>query len=225
MSVSRGWGVPEQHLLPDAIVAFVDGELPAVPAQRVIAHLQRCQGCAAEATAQRQARGAVRSAAAPQVPLGLLSSLRSIPSDVDLPEGPDGLAVTSDGQLVAVQRPEKVGAAAGDARLGGGSLLGTSAPLGTGSALLGGREHPGASRRAVQGASVVVSGLVLGALVLVIPHIDGQQPAQTQSPGVPSAPAVTPAGAQVVRAPLGGADPPAKSTTPVTTTVSVSLSH
>jgi hypothetical protein len=73
-----------------------------------------------------------------------------------MPEMPDGLAMTQDGQLVAVQRPDRVPA------LGGTAPLGTSAKLGEGHAVLGRR--PG--RRAAQGAGVVVSGLVLGAIAL-----------------------------------------------------------
>lgn len=156
MTDERGWGLSEQHLLPDVVVAFVDGELSATAHDRASSHLARCAVCAADVAAQRQAASAVQSANAFSAPAGLLASLRAIPDQVEMPEMPDGLAVTQDGQLVAVQRPDRVAA------LGGTAPLGTSTKLGEGSAVLGRR--PG--RRAVQGAGVVVSGLVLGALAI-----------------------------------------------------------
>lgn len=156
MTDERGWGLSEQHLLPDVVVAFVDGELSATAHDRASAHIAKCAGCRTEIAAQRQAASAVHAANALCAPAGLLASLRAIPEQVDMPEMPDGLAMTKDGQLVAVQRPDRVPA------LGGTAPLGTSTKLGEGDALLGRR--PG--RRAAQGAGVVVSGLVLGALAL-----------------------------------------------------------
>jgi anti-sigma factor RsiW len=166
----RGWGLSEQHLLPDVVVAFVDGELSPTAYDRVSSHMARCQGCAGEIAAQRQAASAVQSANAFSAPAGLLANLRAIPEQVEMPEMPDGLAMTQDGQLVAVQRPDRVAA------LGGTAPLGTSAKLGEGRAVLGRR--PG--RRAAQGAGVVVSGLVLGALALTTAGSGGTpQPAPT----------------------------------------------
>ena len=153
----ESWGLSDQHLMPDAVVAFVDGELGRTPHDRATAHLSRCPWCAAEVAAQRQARSAVRTADVPSMSAGFLASLRAIPQEVDLPSAPDNLAVTEDGQLVAVQRPEAVAA------FGSSAPLGSSPRLGEGSAVLG--RKPG--RRAAQGAGVVVSGLVLGALALV----------------------------------------------------------
>jgi anti-sigma factor RsiW len=152
----RGWGLSEQHLLPDVVVAFVDGELSPTAHDRASAHIAKCAVCRTEIAAQRQAASAVQAANAFSAPAGLLASLRAIPEQVDMPEMPDGLAMTSDGQLVAVQRPDRV------PQLGGTAPLGTSAKLGEGGAVLGRR--PG--RRAAQGAGVVVSGLVLGALAI-----------------------------------------------------------
>lgn len=169
MSSMSDWGLGEQHLLPDAIVAFVDGELATVPAQRAAAHIDQCACCAAEASTQRQARGVVRSAVGPRVPAALLNSLRSIPQVAPLPPSPDGLAVTENGALVAVQRPDKV--------FGMTAPLGSSAPLGASSAPFGERRH-GSNRKTVPGASVVVSGLVLGALALVAPHVNSTSPPQ-----------------------------------------------
>ncbi|HEX6357087.1 zf-HC2 domain-containing protein [Actinophytocola sp.] len=156
MTDERGWGLSDQHLLPDVVVAFVDGELSPTAHDRASSHLARCAVCAAETAAQRQAASAVQSANAFSAPAGLLANLRAIPQQVEMPEMPDGLAMTDDGQLVAVQRPDRVAA------LGGTAPLGTSPRLGEGRAVLGRR--PG--RRAAQGAGVVVSGLVLGAIAL-----------------------------------------------------------
>jgi len=167
----RGWGLSEQHLLPDAVVAFVDGELSATAYDRASSHMARCRLCAADIAAQRQAASAVQSANAFSAPAGLLANLRAIPDNVEMPATPDGLAVTQDGQLVAVQRPERVPFAAGPP-------LGSSAKLGEGDAVLGRR--PG--RRAAQGAGVVVSGLVLGALALVNSSSGAESP-----PRVPAA--------------------------------------
>lgn len=161
MTDERGWGLSEQHLLPDAVVAFVDGELTPTAHDRAASHMARCAQCLAEIVAQRQAASAVQAADAPVVPAALLATLRAIPQQIDMPSTPDGLAVTDDGQLVVVQKPDQ--ARASSAPFGAGAPLGSSAKLGEGRAVLGRRS----GRRAAQGAGVVVSGLVLGALALV----------------------------------------------------------
>lgn len=148
-----------QHLLPDAIVAFVDGELPALGSTRARAHIAQCPFCAGEAAAQLQARGAVRSAPVPAASGNLLAALRAIPDEVDFPSGPDNLAVTEDGQLVTVLRSDQ-----GNKSANADIRLGTSTPLGSGHTVLG--------RRTRQGAGVLASGLVFGALVLVAMHSD-----------------------------------------------------
>ncbi|HEX4723356.1 MAG TPA: zf-HC2 domain-containing protein [Pseudonocardiaceae bacterium] len=196
----RTWTIsvlPEAHLVPDAVVAFVDGELSMVAHDRVAAHIARCSLCAAETAAQRQARAAVRAAEAPRMPAGLLAALRAIPSDTDLPsDGGDRLAMTPDGQLVAVQRPDR-------AAFGAGPMLGSSTPLGSGGSVL--RTGTGHGRRAVQGAGVVAAGLMLGALAVVGPHVIG---ASSQSPREPSVHGDGAASGDVVQAnfsaPLGG---------------------
>ncbi|MEU4765465.1 zf-HC2 domain-containing protein [Actinosynnema sp. NPDC023794] len=176
MTDLRGWQLPEQHLLPDAVVAFVDGELSASAHNRASAHLQRCPFCAAEAYSQQQARSAVRAADAPCAPASLLARLGAIPQEVELPSAPDGLAVSEDGQLVTVQRPDRVA-------FGNGPVLGSGRPFGTGG---GSRFGAGlfGGRRARQGAGVVVSGLMLGALALVAPGSEdnASPPAQGNSP-------------------------------------------
>ncbi|MDV6013893.1 anti-sigma factor family protein [Haloechinothrix sp. LS1_15] len=129
--LGSGWQLPESHLLPDAVVAFVDGELSFGAHQRAAAHVAQCASCAGEVAAQRQARSAVHDADTPAAPADLLANLRSIPERAELPAGPDNIAVSEDGQVVTVQRPER-GTAFGSAPLG------SSAPLGAGDGL-GGR--------------------------------------------------------------------------------------
>ncbi|OZM75126.1 hypothetical protein CFN78_02880 [Amycolatopsis antarctica] len=196
MTEARGWSLPESHLLPDAVVAFVDGELTLGARERAAAHAARCPGCAADIAAQRQVRSAVQDAGAPSMSDGFLASLRSIPQDTELPTAPDNLAITEDGQLVAIQRPDRFAALGGlgGAPLGSGAPLGTSAPLGNSEKVLGGR------RRAAQGAGVVVSGLVLSALALVVvaPDEEGER---APVPGAPTA--------GVLRAQFGTTAPPA----------------
>lgn len=185
MTDERGWGLSEQHLLPDVVVAFVDGELSATAHDRASSHIARCAVCRTEIAAQRQAASAVQAANAFSAPAGLLASLRAIPEQVDMPEMPDGLAMTQDGQLVAVQRPDRVPA------LGGTAPLGTSAKLGEGGAVLGRRT----GRRAAQGAGVVVSGLVLGALALA-GTASGGADAPSRAPASGDRPAVVGGGIQ-----------------------------
>jgi len=60
MTDLRGWGSSVPHLLPDAVVAYVDGELSAGSHDRASSHVAGCPFCAAEVAAQRQARAAVQ---------------------------------------------------------------------------------------------------------------------------------------------------------------------
>jgi hypothetical protein len=188
MSEPRSWNLPEQHLMPDAVVAFVDGELSPLARQRASEHIAKCPFCMSETKTQRQARSAVRSAGDPGAPAGLLAALRAIPIDTELPGGPDNLAISPDGQLVAIQRPERVPGLVGRASAGFGEssalgdepMMGSSHPLG--SRPLGHR--PAATgRRAVQGAGLALGGLMLGALVVVGPHLlGGSQETPTEPP-------------------------------------------
>lgn len=227
MTVLRGWGLPEQHLALDAIVAFVDGELTANAHDRAAAHLARCPACAADATSQRQARAAVQEARAPSISPALLHALQSIPSSAELPGQPEELALTDDGRLVT--------ATPGTApRFGSGPALGSSTPLGGNRQPLGSvapfgdsgrgtpRESPvqvapehdasqcgsegstrptdrraqGLSRRTRQGAGVVFSGLVLGALAFINPPGEQSTSTGTWAPGEYPDNAVQPASAQ-----------------------------
>lgn len=150
------WG--QDHLSSDAIVAFVDDELAAGPHLRATQHLAQCHECAAQVVAQGQARAALRTADCPSLPSSLLSSLRSIPQDTDLPAPPAGLAVTADGQLVSVLRPERA------AR--GATRAGSAAPHGD-------RTH----RRMWLGTGVAVTGLAAGAIAFAVPAAVNGSPA------------------------------------------------
>lgn len=228
MTALRGWGLPEQHLALDAIVAFVDGELSPTAYDRAASHLARCAACATEAAAQRQASTAVRAAETPSMSSTLLDALRAIPMDTQLPAQPDELAMTADGQLVTVNSGREKAARAA---FGNGPALGSSNPLGSGQQPLGaassfvgsaqaastvpedarpatgqGRSHF-FGRRAKQGASVVVSGLVLGVLVFVVPLNDPRQavpampwPSKDNEHGLGGA-SVTPAANRVATTP------------------------
>jgi anti-sigma factor RsiW len=122
-----------QHLAVDAVVAFVDGELGVTAHNRAAAHLLHCQSCAAEVAGQRQARSVVRSARCPQAPAELLAALRDIPQTADLPDAPDGLAVTADGIVVESADPGR----APVAPLGNAPPLGANQRWGTGPSVLG----------------------------------------------------------------------------------------
>ncbi|MEJ2864887.1 zf-HC2 domain-containing protein [Actinomycetospora flava] len=93
------------HLALDAVVAFVDDELPPGPAHRAAAHVDRCLSCAAEVGAQRQARRRVRAAGGPAVPSSLISALCNIPDAAPVPQAPAGLAVGPDGEIVVAAEP------------------------------------------------------------------------------------------------------------------------
>jgi anti-sigma factor RsiW len=151
------WG--HDHLSSDAIVAYVDDELAAGPHLRATRHLSQCPECAAQVVAQGQARAALRTAGCPSLPSSLLSSLRSIPQDTDLPAPPAGLAVTPDGQFVSVLRPERA------AHEGIGPERGAPRADLDASAAHGDRSH----RRMWLGTGVAVSGLAVGAIAFAVP--------------------------------------------------------
>jgi anti-sigma factor RsiW len=146
------WG--HDHLSSDAIVAYVDDELAAGPYLRATRHLSQCPECASQVVAQGQARSALRTAGCPSLPSSLMSSLRSIPQDTDLPAPPAGLAVTPDGQFVSVLRPER-------------AVREREAPRADSDppAPHIDRTH----RRMWLGTGVAVSGLAAGAIAFVLP--------------------------------------------------------
>lgn len=204
MTATHGWGLSEQHLALDALVAFVDGELSPAARDRAAAHIARCPACAGDAATQRQARAEVRAAQAPAMSQHLLRALRSIPSETDIPGQPDELALTPEGQLVTVERQVRSVTA-----LGRSAPLGSSTPLGLGRRLFAASPAPqeptahrhGPGRRTRQGAGVVFSGLVLGALAIMnLPTDHEQEPPvpqpQPQLPGGNYLPAAVPLSAR-----------------------------
>lgn len=74
-----------EHLSPEAIAAFVDGELRMTAHLRAGHHLSLCPLCANEVEAQRQARSALRDSCSIPMPSSLLGLLSQIP-DRDQPE-------------------------------------------------------------------------------------------------------------------------------------------
>lgn len=169
MTTPRAWQLPEQHLMPDAVVALVDGELSPTARHRAEAHLAGCPSCSAEAAAQRQARSAIAEAGMPRMSMSLLESLRSIPQSTDI-EALADISVGQDGQLYTVQRPDKVRFGDPAGRFGSGPGLGSTAPLG--------------SRVRPWHAGVMVGGLMLGALALVLPVEFGGDTPSTSGPGL-----------------------------------------
>lgn len=193
-----------QHLAVDAVVAFVDGELGAGARDRAAEHISACQSCAAEVIGQRQTRTAVRSAGDPPIPASLLAALRDIPQTTDLPTTLGGLAVTDDGTVVTAADPGRTAITPRSAPLSGPAPLGGGPRWGSGSSILGrsilGRSTLG-RRIGRTGAGVMVSGLVLGALIMTMaedPVTDSARP-QPEGPSVPAvpAPSIVPAVARV----------------------------
>jgi anti-sigma factor RsiW len=133
-SAGPAWG---GHIALDAIVAYVDEELSSGARRRALEHLSRCSECAAEVIAQTQARLALRGSAAPSLPSSLLSSLRAIPQETELPAPPAGLGVGPNGELVSILREPEAEST---------------------------RRRP--DRRVRLGAGAVVTGLALGGLMV-----------------------------------------------------------
>jgi hypothetical protein len=163
------WG--QDHLSSDAIVAYVDDELAHGPHLRATQHLAQCLECAGQVVAQGQARAALRTAGCPSLPSSLLTSLRSIPQDADLPAPPAGLAVTPDGQLVSVLRPERFVAPAPEH-----ADLAAAAPATAAQAHA--TDHGRRPQRRLRlGTGVAVSGLAIGAIAFALPAASSAVPA------------------------------------------------
>jgi hypothetical protein len=196
------WG--QDHLSSDAIVAYVDDELASGPHLRATQHLAQCHECAAQVVAQGQARSALRMADCPSLPTSLLSSLRSIPQDTDLPAPPAGLAVTPDGQFVSVLRPEcpmpELGAPRGSTRRQADSV--TIAPS-------HGRRPPRGLR---VGTGVAVSGLAIGAIAFALPTEAGAPSDAAPPAGEVRGGVVSPVDARLQLPPAPQAVPPAAPT-------------
>jgi len=159
------WG--QDHLSAEAVAAYVDGELAERPYHRATRHLVECAECAAQVVAQGQARAALRSARCPSLPSSLMSTLRSIPRDTELPGPPNGLAIGPDGELVSQLRPEPRRA------------VEPAPPAGLAAT-------PPKARRSRLGAGAAISGLALGALAIGAAIIAGDTPASSGLSDPPS---------------------------------------
>lgn len=162
------WG--QGHLSPEAVVAYVDGELATGPHARATQHLGQCRECAGQVSMQGQTRKALRTADGPCMPSALLNNLRAIPQVADLPGPPPGLAVGADGVLVSVLRPEPAGFPVGV----------QASPHDESRDSRSRTNH----RRLRIGTGIAASGFAVGALLLVASG--GPTPAQPSTAG-PSA--------------------------------------
>lgn len=165
------WG--HDHLSSEAVVAYLDDELDARPYGRAARHLAECPECAEHVVAQDQARSALRSAHSPRLPSSLMNSLRSIPHDVELPAAPAGLAMSADGELVSVLRPERATPTT--------TSPGPATPARHSTPPAHGR-RPAVQRRIRLGAGAAVSGLAL--IAFGVPGIASGPPAPTADRGV-----------------------------------------
>jgi anti-sigma factor RsiW len=81
------------HLSLDAIVAYADGEMSLSAYKRAAAHVERCPQCNVEVTEQIATRSWLQSASAPEIPISLLDTLKSIPAAVSPAPPAPGLSV------------------------------------------------------------------------------------------------------------------------------------
>ncbi|OLT09888.1 hypothetical protein BJF78_29850 [Pseudonocardia sp. CNS-139] len=107
----------------------------------------------------------------PSLPSSLLTSLRAIPQDTDLPSPPADLAVTADGQLVSVLRPERAAPLVQEPPAGTGGH-----PVGHHDAADGEHHVRRSHRRRRIGTGMAVSGLALGAIALAAPSAVAPEP-------------------------------------------------
>lgn len=76
---------PTEHLAPEAVAAFVDGELGMTAHARASHHLALCPECVSAVEAQSLARTRLRESGQVSVPASLLGQLSQIPtSEIDL---------------------------------------------------------------------------------------------------------------------------------------------
>jgi hypothetical protein len=81
--MNRHFSLP--HLSDEAVAAFADGVLREGPYARAAHHLGECPDCAEAVREQRQASFALRAAATPSLPRGLMDRLRDLPTTAELP--------------------------------------------------------------------------------------------------------------------------------------------
>lgn len=76
---------PTEHLAPEAVAAFVDGELGMSAHARASHHLALCPECVAAVDAQTAARTRLRESGQVSIPASLLGQLSQIPTrEIDL---------------------------------------------------------------------------------------------------------------------------------------------
>ena len=135
--------ITESHLAQEAIVALVDGELPAGPAGRAARHLSDCLQCRMAVQAQREAKEALHRSQDVAVPGDLMSRLCAIPFTTDVPgagggtgtltAGPGELTVSgSAGSFSVDLHPHRSPQRADQARWLRRGMLGTVVALGAG---------------------------------------------------------------------------------------------
>lgn len=79
---------PTEHLAPEAVAAFVDGELGMTAHMRATHHLALCPECVAAVDAQTSARARLRESGRVSIPDSLLSQLTQIPTrEIDMTSG------------------------------------------------------------------------------------------------------------------------------------------
>lgn len=185
------WG--QDHLSAEAVAAYVDGELDDRPYDRATRHLATCGECAAQVVAQGQASAALQSARCPSLPSSLMRSLRSIPQAAQVPPAPNGLAMTSDGQMVAMLAPAPEPHRSSTA--GTSSATSSGPPAGL---VESAPQNKGL--RGKLGTGAAISGLALGVLALGAAIIAGDAP-PSPPPGPGSGPVVVEAHLQLPGAP------------------------
>lgn len=155
----------EDHLSLDAVVAFADGEMGLVAFQRAAAHLSRCPACSGEVAEQSSARQLLRRASAPQIPVGLLDTLRLIPVALPAPAPVAGIA--HDPRTGRATRTlDRPGTSRGRGfRLGAGALVAGLAVGALAVAAVGERPPAGDSPSAPDAGQISLVGGVPGELV------------------------------------------------------------
>lgn len=104
-----------QHLSDEAVAAFADGVLTGHARERAGRHLDGCAECRQAVKEQREAAFALRQAAAPALPTGLLDKLRTVPQTTPITTlptavAPDGSTVLSTfAPMAALVPPERPG--------------------------------------------------------------------------------------------------------------------
>lgn len=101
---------PTEHLAPEAVAAFVDGELGMTAHMRATHHLAMCPECVAAVDAQASARTRLRASGRMSIPTGLLGQLSQIPTrefDMTAQRGPNGPApAPHGGETTPIPAPE-----------------------------------------------------------------------------------------------------------------------